>query len=150
MRKLLEEGADPNYGGKCAHAPLETVCSAFCSENNVECAKLLLEFGADPNLNSTLVTACRGGKYDFVKLLIDSGAIVRYGQMNELLSLAIDAFYTLHLDPLVHTPGPARERGLESKKVLDLLLLKREEMEKGLHDSVMLPLDVIKEIHSFL
>ena len=35
VRRLLEEGADPNNGGECT--PLETVCS----ENNVECAQLL-------------------------------------------------------------------------------------------------------------
>ena len=170
VRQLLEQGADPNYGGTCKCTPLETVCS----ENNVECAQLLLEFGADPNLNSPLVTACSKnnfecaklllefgadpnlvdkygdsplssawgrGYYECTKLLLDSGAHVCYGEWYRI-------FWRLTDILLIHyrsdTFGP------NHKKILDLILIQREEMEERLYDNIHLPRDMIKEIHSFL
>lgn len=133
VRRLLEEGADPNNGGEST--PLENACY----ENNVECAQLLLEFGADPNLNSPLVTACECGHEKCVKLLLDSGADIRYGQVGELITAVVQYF---GLPSFTLRPN--------HKKILDLLFIQREEMEERLYDNIYLPRDMIKEIHSFL
>jgi len=142
VRKLLEQGADPNYGGKCAIHPLKTVCS----ENNFECAKLLLEYGADPNLvdeygNSPLSSAWGRGHYDCTKLLLDSGARVCYGEWYGIFWRLTDILVIHHRSGTFVT---------NHKKILDLLFLKREEMEDRLYDILELPVDMIREIHSFL
>lgn len=138
VRRLLEQGADPNYGGTCKCTPLENACY----ENNVECAQLLLEFGADPNLNSPLVTACECGHEKCVKLLLDSGADIRYGEWYGI-------FWRLTDILLIHY-RPDRPVGPNHKKILDLILIQREEMEERLYDNIHLPRDMIREIHSFL
>jgi len=129
VRRLLEEGADPNNGGECT--PLETVCS----ENKFECAKLLLEFGANPNLNSPLSSAWGRGYYECTKLLLDSGAHVCYGEWYGI-------FWRLTDILLIHyrsdTFGP------NHKKILDLILIQREEMEERLYDNIHLPRDMIR------
>lgn len=75
IRTLLKAGANPN------------VCDLLAScvkENNLSLARLLLEFGANPNgqptwekdgnFETNLIRAARQGQYAFVKLLLESGA----------------------------------------------------------------------------
>lgn len=75
MRALLKAGANPN------------VCDLIAGcvkEDNLSLAKLLIEFGADPNgqptwekdgnFETNLIRAARLGRYAFVKLLLEAGA----------------------------------------------------------------------------
>ena len=77
---LLSKGADPNIQ-RNEHGA--SVLAGLCYVNQVECAKLLLEHGADPNrgrdesMETPLHHALAGGAdMELIKLLIDHGANV--------------------------------------------------------------------------
>lgn len=84
---LINCKADVNiHGDIMGHTPLWTACNY--SGRNIECARTLIEAGADVNyVNSNLenghyytplMIACRMGFYDAVKLLVAKGANVNY------------------------------------------------------------------------
>jgi ankyrin repeat protein len=73
--KLLKEGADPDGAAALSKRPL---LDKAISYGYTEIAKLLLEYDAYPNNrdffgNTTIYTAIRGGRIDFVKMLLDKG-----------------------------------------------------------------------------
>lgn len=79
VRQLIEAGADINEVDEWHRSALEMACQA----QRVEAAKLLLKFGANPNVDhvihahsAPLIHACRFGKGDLAKELLEKGADV--------------------------------------------------------------------------
>jgi hypothetical protein len=75
IKKLLEEGTDPNIRDGDGNTPLHFAASKGC----VEVARLLLEHGADLNAKNEggwtpLHEAAFNGRVDVVKLLLEHGA----------------------------------------------------------------------------
>ncbi|MEM6259898.1 MAG: ankyrin repeat domain-containing protein [Planctomycetota bacterium] len=76
MKRLLEKGADPNFGDPKEYSPMMIAIRG----KQPALVKLLLEHGADPNRDpgwnsrSPLAQACYKGNPEIVKLLLDAGA----------------------------------------------------------------------------
>src|SRR5690606_20178386 len=75
LRRLLDQGADPNLPGQYDTPALHWMVRV----NDLESARLLLEAGADPNALtpqglSPLSLAIASGNADLVRLLLDAGA----------------------------------------------------------------------------
>ena len=75
IKKLLEEGTDPNIKDKDDNTPLHFAASKGCAE----VARLLLKHGADPNAQdksgeTPLHLAASEGRVDVVRLLLEHGA----------------------------------------------------------------------------
>ncbi|KAI1278687.1 Ankyrin repeat, SAM and basic leucine zipper domain-containing protein 1 [Halotydeus destructor] len=94
---FLVNGADPNFH-RDMFTPLMAVC---CSTNKdesklVECAKLLLEYGAeikktDRFLNTPIVHATKKGKKELAQFLLDNGAGVNDSDTNGFTCLHLAA-----------------------------------------------------------
>ena len=71
VKSLLEHGAEPNGFGRFSMTSLYSACA----DNNIELAKLLLEYGADPNLRdgmfmeTPLDVAISNGNTELINLL---------------------------------------------------------------------------------
>ena len=86
VKLLLKEGKfklnqnKPKMKGDAYYSPLEE----SCREGHIECARFLLEAGADPNFafsdprKTPIVYAVMGGHLEIVKLLHKNGAIFEY------------------------------------------------------------------------
>jgi hypothetical protein len=75
IKKLLEEGTDPNIRDGDGNTPLHFAASKGCAE----VARLLLKHGADPNAQdksgeTPLHLAASEGRVDVVRLLLERGA----------------------------------------------------------------------------
>ncbi|WP_040768907.1 ankyrin repeat domain-containing protein [Novipirellula maiorica] len=74
-KAILELGSNPNEASRSGSSPLSQACIAACEDF----VKLLLEHGADPNLDRTLFSASRNKRNEglaITKLLIEYGVDV--------------------------------------------------------------------------
>lgn len=93
VRKLLDEGADPNGDPKSKDwTPL---CAA-CYRGHSKTAALLLAYGADPNLSdrkgnraTPLWWAVSSGNDALIRTLLKAGADPEKGNMNDMLPLSV-------------------------------------------------------------
>ncbi|KAK2452947.1 potassium channel AKT1 [Trifolium repens] len=92
LHQLLKKGSDPNeIDHKTGKTPLHV--AAF--QGSDHCVVLLLEFGADPNIqdfegNISLCEAMKGGHELVKKLLIDNGADISYANVAPLAIFAVE------------------------------------------------------------
>ncbi|MDQ7825854.1 MAG: tetratricopeptide repeat protein [Candidatus Eremiobacteraeota bacterium] len=98
IKALLDHGADPNEAGQRGVAPLH----ACANTGNIECAKLLIEKGADVNSRTTgqkesvLYYALRKNHGAMVELLLSSGADPREMLRFEIMKKGQEA-YKVHM-----------------------------------------------------
>ncbi|GAU15112.1 hypothetical protein TSUD_08500 [Trifolium subterraneum] len=92
LHHLLKKGSDPN---EVDHKTGKTPLHVAASQGSDHCVVLLLEFGADPNIqdfegNISLCEAMKGGHELVKKLLIDNGADMYSANVAPLAIFAIE------------------------------------------------------------
>ena len=77
VRKMLEQGADPNVQSRDGYTALMYACQD--RRTDTATVRKMLEQGADPNVQNNygetaLMKACRSGHTDIARLLLEHGA----------------------------------------------------------------------------
>lgn len=140
VRELLERGADPNNTIFCSASLSQEISGAenrrLANElplqnaaiaSNVECLRILLQFGADPNLirrnSSALHCAIKSGSLQCMRALLEAGAHVElslYIRSDKIpWPLLLRRFDKTPLTPLQLVAMVTHER---SKQMIELLL----------------------------
>ncbi|KEH39823.1 inwardly rectifying potassium channel subunit [Medicago truncatula] len=92
LHQLLKKGSDPN---EIDNKTGRTALHIAASKGNNHCAVLLLEFGADPNIQDfegdiPLWEAIKGGHESMIKLLMDNGADISSANIASLACFAVE------------------------------------------------------------
>ena len=79
MRILLEAGADPNIKDVAGYSALHHCFTCYGNSKTLECAKLLVEYGAEVNAVNrfgctALMEPCINANFDAIEFLIENGA----------------------------------------------------------------------------